>query len=197
MVQDQAQTPRGRGRDRGRRLRNYVWPDMGWRRYLIFLGKRILRLKTTPHAVGAGVASGAAVSMFPLIGLHFILGFVLAYFTRGNMIAAAIGTAWGNPLTFPIFFAASYGVGSWMLGLAGVAPVDAAALSGDELRQGLFAGGFATIWPAFKTMLIGAIPIALAVYAAFYVVVRWLVGRFQTARQARIAERRRQRQAGI
>ncbi|WP_379995963.1 DUF2062 domain-containing protein [Devosia nitrariae] len=169
-----------------------VWPRMGFRRYGTYLRKRVLRLSASPHAVGAGVASGAAVSMFPLIGLHFILGFVLAFFTRGNMIAAAIGTAWGNPFTFPFFFAASYNIGHWILGGE---PIDAASLdaTGDKLSEGLFSGGLTAIWPAFKTMFVGAVPLAIIVYAVFYVLVRVLVTRFRMLRQARMAARRAER----
>jgi len=173
------------------RVRNALWPRMGLRRYGTYLRKKVLRLSASPHAIGAGVASGAAVSMFPLIGLHFLLGFVLAFVTRGNMIAAAIGTAWGNPLTFPLFFAASFQIGTWLTGgvAAGDQAVNADAAS-DTISQGLFSAGFETVWPAFRTMMIGALPLAIIVYVAFYVVVRWLVVSFRTGRQARLAGRR-------
>ena len=162
------------------------------RRYGTYLRKRIMRLSASPHAIAAGVASGAAVSMFPLIGLHFLLGFVLAFATRGNMIAAAIGTAWGNPLTFPFFFAASYAVGDWLTGGDGVSSTEGAQLeaTGAQLSQGLFAEGFQAIWPTFKTMMIGGLPIAILVFAVFYVVVRTVVTRFRALRQARLARKR-------
>lgn len=169
---------------------------MGLRRYGTYLRKKVLRLSASPHAIGAGVASGAAVSMFPLIGLHFLLGFVLAYITRGNMIAAAIGTAWGNPLSFPFFFAAAYAVGDWLRGGDGVSAAEAGQLDavGDQLNQGLFSGGFEAIWPAFSTMMIGAIPNAILVFGVFYFAVRWLVIGFRSARSARLAEKRAERE---
>lgn len=174
------------------RIRDVVWPRMGLRRYTSYLRKRVMRLSASPHAIAAGVASGAAVSMLPLIGLHFLLGFVLAFATRGNMIAAAIGTAWGNPLTFPFFFAASYGLGDLILGGTGSGASDAAQLqaTGEQLSHGLFSSGFAAVWPTFKTMLVGGLPIAVLVYGLFYLVVRGLVTRFRALRQARLAERR-------
>lgn len=174
------------------KMRNTLWPRMGLRRYGTYLRKRLLRLSASPHAIGAGVASGAAVSMFPLVGIHFVLGFVLAFATRGNMIAAAIGTAWGNPITFPFFFAASYRLGDWMLGGGGVSAGEgqAVAATGEQLSQGLFADGFSSVWPTFKTMLIGSIPLALLVFATFYVVTRMLVSRFRALRQQRLAARR-------
>tara|TARA_R110002020_G_scaffold16586_12_gene58625 strand:+ start:1368 stop:1895 length:528 start_codon:yes stop_codon:yes gene_type:complete len=165
---------------------------MGLRRYGIYLRTRVMRLSASPHAIAAGVASGAAVSMLPLIGLHFLLGFVLAFAVRGNMIAAAIGTAWGNPLTFPLFFAASYAVGDWLTGGGGVSTSEGVQLqaTGAQLSQGLFAEGFGAIWPTFKTMLIGGLPIAVLVFAVFYVVVRLVVTRFRALRQARLEHRR-------
>lgn len=161
---------------------------MGVRRYGLYLRKRVIRLSASPHAIAAGVASGAAVSMFPLIGLHFILGFVLAFATRGNMIAAAIGTAWGNPLTFPFFFAASFAVGNWLTGGGGVSDSEGAQLqaTGTQLSHGLFSEGFQAIWPTFKTMMIGGLPIAILVFGVFYVAVRTVVTRFRAMRQARL-----------
>ncbi len=196
MVRSDAQSRTG-GRGRLQKLRNYVWPKMGWARYATFLRKRVLRMSASPHAIAAGVASGAAVSMLPLVGLHFILGFVLAFFMRGNLIAAAVGTAWGNPLTFPIFYAAAYGVGDFILDVLGIShgEGEGRAATGASLSVSVFEAGFDALWPVFKTMFIGALPLALAMYLIFYFGVRWLVLRFRAARRARIAERRRQRLA--
>ncbi|MGV8831044.1 MAG: DUF2062 domain-containing protein [Devosia sp.] len=170
------------------RIRDNVWPRMGMRRYGSYLRKRVMRLSASPHAIAAGVASGAAVSMFPLIGLHFLLGFVLAFATRGNMIAAAIGTVWGNPLTFPFFFAASYAVGDWLTGGGGgISASEGQQLeaTGAHLSHGLFSEGFGAVWPTFKTMMIGGLPMAILVFGVFYIVVRTVVTRFRAIRQAR------------
>jgi hypothetical protein len=174
------------------KIRDLAWPRMGLRRYGTYLRKRVMRLSASPHAIAAGVASGAAVSMLPLIGLHFFLGFVLAFATRGNMIAAAIGTAWGNPITFPFFFAASYAVGDWMTGGGGISSAESEQLAttGAHLSDGLFSGGLEAVWPTFVTMMIGGLPIAVAVYTVFYIMVRMVVTRFRALRQARMAERR-------
>lgn len=176
------------------RLRDVVWPRMGIRRYVTYLQKRVLRLTASPHAIGAGVASGAAVSVFPLIGLHFFLGFVLAFFTRGNMLAAAIGTAWGNPLTFPLFFSLSYQFGAAILRrlfpddpTAVLRAADTEALSG-----GLLSLDLGAILPLFQTMMIGALPVAVFTWLFFYFIVRALVSGFQTARRIRLERRRAQ-----
>ena len=173
----------------GGRVLAAVWPKTGFKRAFAYLARRVARLKASPHAIAAGFAAGAAASCFPLIGLHFVLSFALAWIARGSMIAAAFGTAVGNPLTFPFLFAGAYKVGGTLLGEEAIAAssVDAA---GDRLAaEGLFGDGFAGIWPVFRTTMIGAGPIALATFLGFYVAVRWAVVRFQAARRHRLAAR--------
>src|SRR5690554_6280922 len=175
-----------------RRMRDALWPRMGVRRYLTYLQKKVLRLTASPHAIGAGVASGAAVSVFPLLGVHFFLAFVVAFLTRGNMLAAAIGTAWGNPITFPLFFSLTYQFGSAIK--AFLFPQDPSvamdARSTQALSDGLFSIDLGQVLPLFQTMMIGALPLALFTWLFFYFIVRGLVGGFQAARRARLARRR-------
>ena len=160
-----------------------IWPRMGLRRYGRYLVRRLGRLRATPHAIGAGVAAGAAVSMLPLIGLHFVLAFVLAYLTRGSMIAAAIGTAWGNPITFPIFFGAAYQLGDLLTGHSEL--LDAAVLEqlGETMERQSLLAGIDSLWPVFRTMMIGGLPLAAVVWVGFYVGTRSAVDRLRRARR--------------
>jgi len=170
---------------------------MGLRRYVVYLKNKVLRLSAGPHAIAAGFASGAAVSMFPFVGLHFLLGFVLAFFVRGNMLAAALGTAVGNPLTFPIIFSASYQLGNLMLGT--IQPVADAlpSASVDALAGGLFSSSLSQIIPALQTMSVGAIPISVLCFCVCYLLIRSIVVRFQTARRERLARRAPTRSADV
>ena len=47
----------------------------------------------------------------------FILSGIIAYLLRGSIIASAIGTFIGNPLTFPFIWALVYSTGSLMVGI--------------------------------------------------------------------------------
>ena len=96
-------------------LRVWLWPRRSWLRSGQYVTKRILRLSATPHAVAAGVAAGAFTSFTPFMGLHFVLAAVFAWLIRGNLIASALGTFVGNPLTFPFIWAATYQTGHWAL----------------------------------------------------------------------------------
>ncbi|MBP0438123.1 DUF2062 domain-containing protein [Tianweitania sediminis] len=147
-------------------------------------------MTASPHQVAAGAAAGAAVSMFPLIGFHFIFGFVLAFLTRGSMLAAALGTAVGNPLTFPFIFSAAYRMGRWLTPGSDLAAED--MMRGNEIEDimgALVSESIWAIWPVWKTMMIGAIPLALVVYVASYSFVRWFVSRSHK-RRSRLRQRR-------
>ena len=97
------------------RLRELVWPRLGWKRAFQYGWRRVWRLGGTPHAVALGVSAGAFASFTPFIGFHFAIGFAIAWVLRGNLIASAFGTFVGNPLTFPIIWLATYDLGYWLL----------------------------------------------------------------------------------
>lgn len=148
-----------------RRIRLFFTPVRLRRRARILAGalipsrllRRLVRLGSDPHAVAAGFASGAALSCTPLFGLHFLLAFGLAWAVRGHMLAAALGTAVGNPVTFPVFVSGAYGVGTLLFGVP------------DQLEG---AGMGAILRDAFLVTLIGSLPIAALAYAGTYLLLK-------------------------
>jgi uncharacterized protein (DUF2062 family) len=163
-----------------RRMRVYFLPRRNYSRSFRYYWKRMLRIKATPHAIAAGVAAGAFASFTPFMGFHFILAFVLAWLLAGNMIAAAFGTAVGNPLTFPAIWAATHGAGTAILGAA-AAEGDPAPVSLGVL---LSHGEITAVWgPILKPMLVGGVPLGLVVGAFFYVLTRFTVTAFQHRRR--------------
>lgn len=98
------------------KVREFLWPSAGWRRAGHYMKHRLARIDGTPYAIAAGFASGAAVSFTPFVGLHFIFAAIIAWVVRGNILTSAIGTAVGNPWTFPFIWAATYNLGINILG---------------------------------------------------------------------------------
>lgn len=170
------------------KVRVALWPRRSWGRSMRYIRKRVLRMTGSPHAVAAGFASGVFASCTPLVGFHFILGAVVAYFTRGNLVASAFGTAIGNPLTFPFIWAGTYRVGNWILGLEGEGAV-AGKLSG-----GLFSESLETMWPLLKPMLVAGVPIGVVAWFLFYFPLRRAVRLYQEKRKRRVLDRRHERQ---
>ncbi len=81
--------------------------------------QRLLRLSDSSYSIAAGFACGAAVSFTPFIGFHILLAIALAHLLRSNVLAAIIGTAVGNPWTFPFIFVLLYRVGTAVMPLIG------------------------------------------------------------------------------
>ncbi len=174
------------------RTRTYLWPRRSFSRSIRYIAKRVLRLTATPHAIAAGVAAGVFASWTPFIGFHFIMSFVIAYLIAGNMFAAAIGTSFGNPLTFPFIWTSCYGLGKFIL--------NQEAVGGKHINLvHLFRHlDVADLWqPVLKPMLVGAIPLGLLFAGIFYGITYWGVNAFRTRRRERMAARARARsQAG-
>ena len=61
------------------------------------------------------MGAGVFASFTPLFGFHFLLAFTIAYFVAGNFLAAALGTFFGNPLTFPFIWAGTHKLGTFIL----------------------------------------------------------------------------------
>ena len=106
-------------------LRAVLWPTRGFRRLFSYLLQRIIRLPGTPASIASGFASGVAASFTPFIGFHFFIGAALAILLRGNVLASAIGTFFGNPWTFIPIWLADYEVGLGVIRAMG---------HGDDLR---------------------------------------------------------------
>ncbi len=169
------------------RVREFLWPRMGWRRTAHYLGHRVGRLPGTPYSIAAGLASGAAVSCTPFMGAHFVLGGLLALALRGNLIASAIGTALGNPWTFPFIWALIYWTGTQIIGGTGD-PVNFVAtfaslwnalwtLDGQRLAG--------DIWPVLAPMMVGSLPWMLLVWGAVFWSAHRLIRSYQTHRLRR------------
>ena len=96
-------------------LRKIMWPERGFRRLFSYLRQRVIRMPGTPACIAIGLACGVAISFTPFIGFHLLLGGLLAYVLRGNILASAIGTIVGNPWTLPFIIYADYKLGVVLL----------------------------------------------------------------------------------
>ncbi len=100
-------------------LRETLWPSQGWMRTFHYYRHRVFRTGDSNYRITAGLASGAAVSFSPFLGTHFFQAIFLAMALRASWISALVGTAWGNPWTFPFMYWGAYILGVWICGLFG------------------------------------------------------------------------------
>jgi hypothetical protein len=162
------------------RARELVWPRRGWRRTTLYVAHRLGRLPGTPYRIAAGFACGAAISFTPFMGLHFVGAAVLSLLVRGNVVASAIGTAIGNPWTFPFIWIWIYNLGRWLLGESGEY-----TLPDDLSMHYIFENFTSVFWP----MTVGGLPTALVAWLAFFWPVRATVLEYQRRRRKRLRKK--------
>lgn len=167
------------------RVRQTLWPRAGWQRTTKYVAHRVRRLPGSPYSIACGFACGAAVSFTPLIGFHFVIGALLALLLGGNVVASAIGTAVGNPWTFPFIWSAIFTLGRWILGHPN------GTVLPDELTLSYI---FNDTWHVLYPMLVGSAPVTVAAWLIFFWPCYKAVARYQALRAAR-RERARERRA--
>lgn len=173
------------------KIREVIWPSAGWGRVFKYIWYRLHRLPGSRNAIAAGFACGAAVSFMPLNGLHFILAAAMAWVMRGNILASAIGTAVGNPWTFPPIWIGTYWLGKIMLGHGVVHGAD--KLDFGQLFTALWDGVrhldggllLEKVWPVWWPMFVGSLPVTLVLWFVFYIPLRRALDQFHHMRAAR------------
>lgn len=94
-----------------------------------------------------------------------MLAGLLAWITRGSILASALGTFFGNPLTFPFMWYGSYHLGVWALGLS---PKNRDI----DFSTEVYEKSFAQLWPILKPIMIGGVPLGIVMGSIAYYLVR-------------------------
>jgi hypothetical protein len=162
---------------------------MGLGRAWRYIAHRMARLSASPHAIALGFAAGAFASFTPFVGFHFILAAFIAFALRASIIASAIGTVVGNPLTFPFIWLVAYNIGAALLGREAKTEVVLALPQDSQnvVSEGLMAHVevlLRHIEPVFLPMIIGGTLLGLVCAVVCYFLVRVSIDRFKKRRKA-------------
>lgn len=155
----------------------WLWPRGGWKRGGSYILHRLKRLPGTPESIAAGVAIGVAVSFTPFFGFHLMIAGLIAWVIRANVMGALIGTAVGNPWTFPFLLWLEYKVGFLLLRMDTQDVPDSAFNF-----EGLMDMPQDQIILLLLPTALGGLVLSLAAFAATYYPVRSLVRRYQKGR---------------
>ena len=98
------------------RIYRAIWPKGGWARAFHYVRHRLRRLPDTPERIARGIWAGVFVTFTPFYGMHFICAALIARVMSGNLLAALLGTFFGNPLTYIPIGVASLKTGHLLLG---------------------------------------------------------------------------------
>lgn len=168
-------------------LLSLLWPKGGWGRAAQYVKHRLHRLPDTPERIARGIFVGVFTTFTPFYGLHFVIAALLAKMVKGNVIAALLGTFFGNPLTYVPIGIICLKTGYALLGMRGFGPAEHMehSLVGKfvgafkDLKHNLWASltGEPTHWGRlslfydevfFPYMIGGIIPGLIAATASYY-----------------------------
>lgn len=159
----------------------FIWPREGWTRALKYTWQRTIRLNGSAHSIALGLAAGAFVSASPFIGMHLLIAALIAWVFGGNIIASAVGTWAGNPLSFPFIWLTTFNIGHLMLGTedkAGDLP---------ELSFGLFIDApMSALLPVILPMAVGGLVVGTVMAVAAYYPSLWAVRFYQKRRRDKL-----------
>jgi len=158
-------------------VRHLVWPHTGWKRALKYGAYRIRRIDGSPSGVAVGVAWGVAVSFTPFYFLHIGIAVAGSWLMGGSLLAAAIGTLFLNPLTFPIISWMTYSVGTYFLPQSPALPAEQAP----SMRY-IFDNFPEILAPYFLPMVLGGLLLSIISWFVVFLVVRELISRYRTHR---------------
>ncbi|MEM1236031.1 MAG: DUF2062 domain-containing protein [Pseudomonadota bacterium] len=184
-----------------RRFVEFLYPRGGWARAYEYVKLRVHRLPDSPERIARGIWAGVFTAFTPFYGLHFVIAASLAFAMRGNVIAAILGTFFGNPLTYVPIGVVSLQTGYFFLGIRprgdlerslGGRFVDAGAdlwhnfkaIFTDDVARW---GGLAKFWDDvfFPYMIGGILPGIIAATAMYFVSVP-VIRAYQNRRKGRI-----------
>jgi uncharacterized protein (DUF2062 family) len=179
-----------------------LWPRGGWGRAALYVKHRLRRLPDTPRKIARGIMAGVITTFTPFYGVHFVLAALLAFVLRGNVMAALLGTFFGNPLTYLPIAVVSLNLGHWMLGTVPAAELDESVFekfagAGHDLAANAWAWamGRPVDWTAtwvfwhdvFWPWTVGGIVPGVITGVAAYAVSLPLIEAYQRRRRGRIA----------
>lgn len=99
-----------------RQMTEFIWPQSGWKRAAHYVAHRLRRLPDRPERIARGIFAGVFTAFTPFYGMHFVIAALIAKLMRGNILAALLGTFFGNPLTYVPIAILALKTGEFILG---------------------------------------------------------------------------------
>ena len=164
-----------------KRAGRLIHPKKSHGRTVRYWGKRLMRIRATPHALALGTAIGVFAAFSPALGVHFLFAIALAFVLRANMVAAGVATAAANPLTYPFMIAGDFEIGRTLFGHQG-----SPSISMHEILGRLASFDFHGMWePIFKPLFFGSVILGGVFAVAVYFMVYFAALAFEQGRAQR------------
>jgi uncharacterized protein (DUF2062 family) len=135
--------------------------------------RRLLALEGTPERVACAFAVGVFLAFSPLLGLHTILGLIVAFAFGLNRAAVLIGVFVNNPWTIvPIYTAGAY-LGWFIFGFP--ASPSAPHLRWSDFWTGELWRSIFTNGSVMKPLIFGSTILSFVAAAVSYPIALWVI----------------------
>jgi uncharacterized protein len=175
------------------RVRVGVWPRRGLSRSVRYVLLRLKRLQSSPRSVAVGAAAGVFAVFTPFLGIQLIIAGVICIMLRASIIASLLASFVGNPLTYPVIWFATFTVGNAILGAETTLRIGDLQHRAAALWEGLgrlsperVAAALEGLWPLFKPMVIGSLPLGGLAAFATYLAVKKMISASNARKRQRL-----------
>jgi len=150
----------------------------------------IFQVKDTPHRIAMAFALGVFMGISPLVGLHFIGAFFLAWIFRLNKLVTLIGASINNPWTIVPISSLCIWVGAKLTGIKKVLPeVDWGSLTLTGIVSKLidmdnFILILKKMTPLLTAFVVGSLVICIISAIASYFIIHSLATRYRNIKNA-------------
>ena len=136
--------------------------------------REILKVHETPHRIAIAFALGVFMGISPLLGLHTIGAFFLAWLLKLNRLVAVVGVYVTNPWTIVPIYSFCIWVGARLTGLERIIP----AVEWDDVSLMVFMSELKHLIIPFLlgTIIVGSLSAIIS-----YFIIRWAVVRYRNA----------------
>ncbi len=140
---------------------------------------KLATLDDSPQRIALGFSIGVFLAFTPLLGLHTVLGLLIAFTFGLNRIAVLVGVFVNNPWTLlPIYGLATY-IGGLFVGFPSSVPI--AALNFGAIFQTRFWVEMVGAWEFWKPLLLGSAILSFTAGALSYILVYFVITRVKGA----------------
>lgn len=158
--------------------------------YFIDKFRAIFKVKDSPHRIAMAFAIGVFMGISPLLGLHYIGGFFLAWIFRLNKLVTLIGVSVNNPWTIVPISTFSVWIGARMMGIKQVLPeVDWKSITLTSIVSRFadmdsFIILIKQIMPLIAAFFVGSFAVCIVSAIASYFIIQFLVARYRKMQDA-------------
>ena len=136
--------------------------------------REILKVQDTPHRIAIAFALGVFMGISPLLGLHTIGAFFIAWLLRLNRLVAIVGVYVTNPWTIVPIYSFCIWVGAKLVGIDNIIP----AIDWNDITLKLMMTELKHLLIPF---LVGSVIVGFFSAIISYFIIHWAVVKYRNA----------------